>query len=88
MFIEVKSKDDASVFLVKESIMKLSIGKDESVRQSERLVKVEFNNGSTGTYKIHRDSEEKLRSLLTGASAVPTNECVETSVEEPALATV
>ena len=92
MFIRVE-KDGASVFLDKDSIMKLSISKDGSLRQSERLVKVEFKNGTTGVYTIHRKSESSLTSSLTeswfGASTGccdgPSEEALEETTEEPAL---
>ena len=80
MFIKVE-KEGASVFLDKDSIMKLSVSKDASLKQSERLVKVEFKNGTTGTYTINRRAESSLSSSLTGIwSEVSAIE--ESSVEE------
>lgn len=82
MFIKVE-KEGASVFLDKDSIMKLSVSKDASLKQSERLVKVEFKNGTTGTYTINRRAESSLSSSLTGI----WSECspVECSVEEVSI---
>lgn len=82
MFIRVE-KDGASVFLDKDSIMKLSISKDDSLRQSERLVKVEFKNGTTGVYTIHRKSESSLSSTLTESWLSPSTGCCDGPSEEP-----
>lgn len=55
-FIEVWT-ENARAFLNKEEISRISFSKEEGLRQSERRVKVQFKDGSTGTYIGHRTLE-------------------------------
>lgn len=55
-FIKVWT-NDVTVFLNANEILRISFAKDENLRQSERVVKVQFKEGSTGTYIGHRSLE-------------------------------
>ena len=55
-FISVWTSD-ATAYLDVNEIVKISFAKKEDLKQSEREVKVQFKDGSTGTYTSHRDLE-------------------------------
>ena len=84
MFINVWKQDSKeNIFLNENSIARISFCKDDSLKSCDRCVKVQFTDGSTGTYFAHRNVEN-----VREKSKDSVGECAETSVEEPAVATV
>lgn len=53
-------KDGANVFINANTISRMSFEKSDALKQSERVVKVVFTDGSTGTYVGHRNVEKAL----------------------------
>lgn len=51
-------KDEENVFLNLEEISRISFSKDEKLRQSDRVVKVQFRDSSNGIYVGHRNLEK------------------------------
>ena len=48
-------KDGTSVFVNVEQIQRISFGRKDGLKESEREVKIQFIDGSTGTYVGHRN---------------------------------
>ena len=91
MFINVWKQDSKeNIFLNENSIARISFCKDDSLKSCDRCVKVQFTDGSTGTYFAHRNVENGIPSYryVREKSKDSVGECVETSVEELAVATV
>lgn len=49
---------DATAYLNTDEIARISFAKKEDLKSSEREVKVQFRDGSTGTYVGHRNTEK------------------------------
>lgn len=56
-------KDNAEVFINLETVQRMSFEKKEELRQSDREVKIQFTDGSTGIYVGHRDTAKALSSM-------------------------
>lgn len=62
MMINVWTKEGSNVFFNMCEVVRIAFEKDETLKQSERAVKVVFKNGDKGTYICHRDTEKALAS--------------------------
>lgn len=60
MTINVYTKD-SDVFLNLEEIQRISFSKSDTLKQSERLVKVVFTDGQKGEYIAHRDLQSAMK---------------------------
>ena len=64
MFIRVYTNESSDVVLNSDAIARASFAKTDELKQSERLMKVLFTDGSTGEYVIHRNEVKRLKDEL------------------------
>ena len=79
MFIRVYT-ENADVLLNSDCIQRISFAKDDTLKASERRVKVLFTDSSKGKYIIHRKS--MIAVLEANAPKVCTCDCASTDEVE------
>ena len=71
-FIEAY-KEGSMIFLKLDKIQRIGLTKSKDIRESERIAKVVFVDGSKGEYIIHRDIIKLLRGVVCGAPCEVSN---------------